>query len=106
MILPAAVAYALFGTFSIVGGVMGFRKANSRASLIAGVGSGVLLLAASTAVLTGSTTAGLVVGGATSLLLGARFVPAYMKSGTFMPQGIMAGLSTASLAATVLARLA
>jgi uncharacterized membrane protein (UPF0136 family) len=103
MILLAGLAYLLFGVFSIVGGVVGFKKAKSRASLIAGGGAGVVLLSAAASVLSGNTTLGLAVGGVTSLLLGVRFIPGYLKTKKMMPQGIMAGLSAFSLVATALA---
>ena len=41
-----ALVFGLVGSFSIVGGLMGFKKAGSRASLIAGGTSGLFLLAA------------------------------------------------------------
>jgi uncharacterized membrane protein (UPF0136 family) len=103
MTLLAGLAYLLFGIFSIVGGVVGFKKAQSRASLIAGGGAGVVLLVAAASVLSGDVGLGLTVGGVTSLLLGGRFIPAYLKTKKMMPQGIMAGLSAASLVATLAA---
>ena len=46
MIGPAKIYFIIFGLLTIVGGVMGYAKAGSTASLIAGSISGILLLIA------------------------------------------------------------
>lgn len=102
MTLSAAVVFLVVGAFSLVGGILGFTKAGSRASLIAGGLSGLLMLAAGGWVMAGATTRGLVLGGATSALLAGRFVPAYLKTKKVMPQGVMSALSlVGALAAAV-----
>jgi uncharacterized membrane protein (UPF0136 family) len=69
----AIACVAGYGLISLAGGVLGYVKANSRASLIAGVGSGVLLLA-SAALATAYPVAGLAIASVLSLLLVGRFV--------------------------------
>jgi uncharacterized membrane protein (UPF0136 family) len=72
-----AVAY---GVIALVGGLIGFVKAGSVASLIAGGGSGVLLIVAG--VLVGSKPKlGLGLALAISLLLLGRFASTAIKSG-------------------------
>lgn len=89
MIEPARIYFIVFGVFSILGGLIGFYKARSRASLIAGGVSGALLLAAAW-LLPARPVAGLVMGLVVSLMLAGRFTPAFMKKGGLMPNGMMA----------------
>lgn len=105
MSLVAVGVFSLFGLASVAGGVLGFRRAGSRASLIFGGGSGVVLLGAAAALLAGATGLGLSLGGGISLLLGARFVPAFVRTKKWMPQGMMAGFSCLGMAATALGYL-
>jgi uncharacterized membrane protein (UPF0136 family) len=92
MLEAARIYFAVFAIISILGGVMGFVKAKSRASLIAGSISGALLLVAAW-LLPGRAIAGLVTGLVVSLLLAGRFVPSLLNKGGFMPNGLMAVLS-------------
>ncbi len=72
-----AVAY---GLIALIGGLIGYLKAGSVASLIAGGASGVLLIVAG--LLMGSKPrAGLVLGLVVSLALLGRFVSGAIKSG-------------------------
>ena len=96
-----ALVFGLVGSFSIVGGLMGFKKAGSRASLIAGGTSGLFLLAAAGLVSGGITLAGLALGGGVSALLLSRFLPAYFKTKKVMPQLVMSLLSLLGLAAAL-----
>jgi len=93
------VYLAVFGVLTVVGGVIGFVKAKSKASLIAGGISGVLLLAASYGVARYGTSA-LILGLVVSLALAARFVTAFRKSGKVMPAGLMAALGIAGVLLT------
>ena len=61
-----------YGALALAGGVMGYVKAKSRASLIAGGISGVLLIGAA-ALGTSQPVAGLVIASVVSLALCARF---------------------------------
>ena len=91
----------VFGVLTIVGGVIGFVKAKSRASLIAGGISGVLLLVAGSLIGL-HTLAGLILGLVVSLLLAGRFGPAFAKTKKPMPAGMMAVLSIIGLVLTIL----
>ena len=91
----------VFAVIAIAGGFMGYVKAKSKPSLIAGsVAAG--LLAASAYLLgapnAGTATAGLVVGLVTCVALAGRFVPAYVKTKKPMPAGMMAALSVLGIA--------
>src|SRR4051812_35221272 len=92
--------FLLFGLLSIAGGVIGWKKAGSKASLIAGGISGALLLVAALSLFSGEVRLGLSVGGSTALLLAGRFVPAYLKTRKWMPQGMMALCALVGLALT------
>jgi uncharacterized membrane protein (UPF0136 family) len=83
----------VFGVLTIAGGVMGFVKAKSNASLIAGGVSGVLLLVAGYLLGSASAQAGAILGLVVSVALAGRFVPSYLKTKKAMPAGMMAVLS-------------
>jgi uncharacterized membrane protein (UPF0136 family) len=101
--LEAARLYLfVFGGLTVAGGVVGFVKAKSTPSLIAGGVAGGLLVAAGWLVGT-HPTAGLVLGLGLSAALAGRFVTAYRKGGKIMPAGMMAGLSVLGGAVTVAA---
>src|SRR5712671_3053055 len=94
-----ALFYLLvFGVLTIAGGVMGFVKAKSRASLIAGGVSGALLIAASSVVFASKESQAvhvgihLVVGLIVSLALAIRFILTFRRSRKMMPAGLMAML--------------
>jgi uncharacterized membrane protein (UPF0136 family) len=89
---PAKIYFIVFGLLTIAGGIMGYVKAGSTISLIAGAISGVLLLVAAF-LLPAHLVAGLVLGGVISLLLAAQFLPAFVRTGKMMPAGIMSLLS-------------
>lgn len=94
-----------FGVITIAGGVMGFVKAKSRPSLIAGGFSGILLIGAGYLVGTPQTRVGLVLGLIVSLGLAGRFITTFRKSGKIMPAGLMAVLGVAGVIATVVGLL-
>lgn len=93
-----------FGVLTIAGGIMGFVKAKSRASLIAGTVCGVLLLGAGYEVAARGTM-GLVLGLVVSLALAARFGTTFRKSRKVMPHGLMALLGIIGVVVTVLGLL-
>ena len=95
--------YFIFGTLTILGGVMGFVKAKSKASLIAGGVSGALILAAAWMVMSGRVQNGLILGLVVSSLLELRFFPAFVKTKKIMPAGMMTGLSMLGTVLSVLA---
>lgn len=92
MFSPTKIYFIVFGLLTIAGGVMGYVKAGSTASLIAGAVSGILLLVAAF-LLPSHVVVGLALGGIVSLLLAARFLPAFFRDGKMMPNGMMALLS-------------
>ena len=92
MIGAAKTYFIIFGLLTILGGVIGYVSKGSAASVIAGSISGILLLVAAF-LLPGNVVAGLALAGVVSILLAGRFVPAFMKTGGFMPAGMMSILS-------------
>jgi uncharacterized membrane protein (UPF0136 family) len=91
-----------FGVLTIAGGVMGFVKAKSKPSLIAGSVAGALLVLAG--YLVGTTgRLGLFLGLAISVALAGRFVGAYRKTKKVMPAGLMAILGIAGVVLTIAA---
>lgn len=96
------IFYIVFALISITGGVIGFVNAKSRASLIAGSISGLLLLTASF-LIPDHPIAGLIIGIVTSVLLAGKFIPDYIHKKALIPGGLMALLSAASIAFTLLA---
>jgi uncharacterized membrane protein (UPF0136 family) len=92
----------IFGVLTIGGGVMGFVKAHSNASLIAGGVSGALLLVAGYLIGSGKVQPGLILGLVLSLALAGQFVPKFLSTHKFMPAGMMAILGVIGLVLTVL----
>ena len=87
----APLYFIIFGTLSAVFGILGWVRAKSKASLIAGVASGLLLSLAG--ILGGWGDSGLWVGGVVSLALLGRFLPAFLKTRALYPAGILAALA-------------
>jgi uncharacterized membrane protein (UPF0136 family) len=84
--------FLIFGALTIIGGVIGYVKAGSLPSLIAGSITGVLLLVAG-ALLTEHRAIGLATGLVISLLLAAQFIPKFFRTHNVMPAGLMSILS-------------
>ena len=104
MFSPAKIYFIVFGILTIAGGIIGYVKAGSTASIIAGAISGVLLLIAAF-LLPGQALVGLTIAFLVSLLLAGRFVPAYLRSGKLMPDAIMAVLSLLGMVCAIVAWL-
>ena len=102
MIGPAKIYFIIFGVLTILGGVIGYLRAGSMASIIAGSISGILILVAAL-LLPGNVVAGLALAGVISLLLAGRFLPAFIRTGEFMPAGMMSLLSIIGIIMAVLA---
>ena len=102
MFMPTKIYFIVFGLLTIAGGLMGYIKAGSTASLIAGSISGVLLLVAAF-LLPGHVVAGLTIAIIVSLLLAGRFLPAFFRTGKLMPNGIMALLSILGIVFAIVA---
>jgi uncharacterized membrane protein (UPF0136 family) len=97
MLEIARIWLYVFGAITIAGGVMGFVKAKSKASLIAGGIAGALLIGAALLFQSGGRN-GVILGLVVSLALAGRFVGVYRKSKKVMPAGVMALLSVISVA--------
>lgn len=85
-----------YGVFTLIGGIIGFVKAKSRASLIAGSVSGVALLVCAALMQRGSrpaAIAGLVI----AVALGVRFLRTWREKRRVMPDLLMVVLSILSL---------
>jgi uncharacterized membrane protein (UPF0136 family) len=102
MIGPAKIYFIIFGLLTIVGGVIGYVKAGSTISIIAGSISGIALIIAAF-LLQGNPALGLALAGLVSILLAGRFIPAFMKTGAVMPAGLMSILSVIGVIVAIVA---
>jgi len=98
----AKIYFFVFGILTIAGGVVGYIKAGSVASIIAGSITGVLLLIAAF-LLPEHRAAGLATALIISLLLAAQFVPKFIRTGRAMPAGMMSILSVIGIVAAIIA---
>jgi uncharacterized membrane protein (UPF0136 family) len=96
----------LFGALTIAGGVVGYVKAKSKASLIAGGISGLLLLVAAYLMNSGSFSVGRILSLVLSVLLAGRFIPAFLKTRKPMPAGLMSVLSVIGIILGILSFVA
>jgi uncharacterized membrane protein (UPF0136 family) len=96
------IYFIVFGVLTIAGGMVGYVKAGSIASIIAGSVTGVLLLVAAF-LLPEYHAAGLATAFIVSLLLAAQFVPKFLRTGRVMPAGIMSILSVIGLIVALVA---
>lgn len=94
----------IYGILVAVGGVMGYVKANSTPSLIAGVGAGLLLVGSSVAMMKNSYQTGWWIALVVSILLLGRFGSAAMKEFKMMPGGMVIIMSLIVLAALIMNR--
>ena len=94
----ASIVVGCYGVFTLVGGVIGYLKAKSTASLIAGSISGSLLVVCAYGLGQGSRTAALV-SAIVSVLLGGRFAGTWRRTHRVMPDLLMIVFSLVSLAA-------
>jgi uncharacterized membrane protein (UPF0136 family) len=102
MIGPAKIYFIIFGLLTIVGGVIGYVKAGSTASIVAGSISGIALIIAAF-LLPQNVALGLIIAGVVSIALAGRFIPHFMKSGKIMPDALMAGLSAIGVVIAIVA---
>ena len=98
----AKIYFIVFGVLTIVGGVIGYVKAGSVASIIAGSITGVLLLVGAF-LLPEHRAVGLATVFIISLLLAAQFVPKFLRTGRIMPAGMMSILSAIGIIAAIIA---
>ena len=100
----AKIYFIVFGILTIAGGVVGYVKAGSVASIVAGGITGVLLLVAAF-LLPEYRIVGLATAGIVSLLLAAQFVPKFLRTGRVMPAGMMSILSVIGIIVAIVAWL-
>jgi len=98
----AKIYFIIFGLLTIAGGIMGYVKAGSVASIIAGAITGVLLLIAAF-LLPEHRVAGLAAALIVSILLAAQFLPKLLRTGKVMPAGVMSVLSVIGIIAAIVA---
>jgi len=98
----AKIYFIVFGALTIIGGIVGYLKAGSVASIIAGSIAGVLLLVAAF-LLPEHRMVGLATALIISLLLAAQFVPKFLRTGRVMPAGMMSVLSVIGIIAAIVA---
>ncbi len=98
----AKIYFIIFGLLTIVGGIVGYVKAGSAASIIAGAITGVLLLVAAF-LLPEHRVAGLATALIVSFLLAAYFIRKYLSTGAVMPAGMMSVLSIIGIIAAIVA---
>jgi uncharacterized membrane protein (UPF0136 family) len=102
MIGPAKIYFIIFGLLTIVGGVIGYVKAGSTASIIAGSISGIALIVAAF-LIPGNVVLALIIAGVVSVALAGRFIPAFMQTGKVMPAGLMSALSVIGVIVAIVA---
>src|SRR5207248_10284702 len=98
----AKLYFIIFGVLTIVGGIVGYVKAGSAASIIAGSITGVLLLVAAF-LLPEHRMVGLATALIISLLLAAQFIPKLLRTGRVMPAGIMSLLCVIGIIVVIVA---
>jgi len=98
----AKIYFIVFGVLTIAGGVVGYVKAGSVASIVAGSITGVLLLVAAF-LLPEHRAIGLATAFIISLLLAAQFAPKFIRTGRAMPAGMMSILSVIGIIVAIVA---
>jgi uncharacterized membrane protein (UPF0136 family) len=104
MIGAAKIYFIIFGILTIAGGIVGYAKAGSVISIIAGSISGVLLLLAAW-LMPEHQAAGLIVALIVSLLLAGQFIPKFFRTFKVMPAGLMSVLSAIGIIVAIAAWL-
>lgn len=98
----AKIYFVIFGILTTAGGIVGYVKAGSVASVIAGAITGVLLLTAAF-LLPEHRAIGLATALVVSLLLAAQFVPKFLRTGRVMPAGVMSVLAAIGIIVAIVA---
>ena len=93
---PGVVAAIAYGVLAIVGGIIGYVQAKSKASLISGIISGLLLIIAGVMQLQGQGL-GLILAIVVTIALIIVFAMRLAKTRKFMPAGLMTALGVAAL---------
>src|SRR4030095_15807291 len=98
----AKIYFFVFGVLTIAGGVVGYVKAGSVASILGRSFTGVLLLVPA-CLLPEHRAIGLATAFIISLLLAAQFAPKFIRTGRVMPAGMMSILSVIGVIAAIVA---
>ena len=101
--ISAALVSFLYGGLVLIGGFIGYRKAGSRPSLIAGAVSDALLVLATVLILL-RRPAGIWIALGVSATLSVFFAVRWLKRRKFMPAGLMVLASLAALGLLILLR--
>jgi uncharacterized membrane protein (UPF0136 family) len=104
MLGAAKIYFIVFGILTIAGGIVGYVKAGSVVSIIAGSISGILLLVAAW-LMPDRQAAGLIVALIVSVLLAGQFVPRFFSTHKVMPAGLMSVLSVLGIVVAIAAWL-
>jgi len=104
MLGAAKIYFIVFGILTIAGGIVGYVKAGSVVSIIAGSISGILLLVAAW-LMPDHQAAGLSVALVVSVLLAGHFVPQFFSTHKVMPAGLMSVLSVLGVVVAIAAWL-
>ena len=104
MIGAARIYFIVFGILTIAGGIIGYVKAGSTISLVAGSISAVLLFIAAW-LIPEQQAAGLIMAVVVSLLLAGQFVPKFFRTFKIMPAGLMSVLSVLGIVVAIAAWL-
>jgi uncharacterized membrane protein (UPF0136 family) len=102
MLTAAKIYFLIFGALTIIGGIIGYVKAGSLPSIIAGAITGLLLIVGG-ALLPEHRAVGLATGLIISLLLAVQFIPKFVRTGRMMPAGMMSILSVIGLVMAIVA---
>jgi len=96
------IYFLIFGVLTIAGGIIGYVKAGSVPSIIAGSITGILLLVAAF-LLPEHRAVGLATALIISLLLAGQFVPKFLRTGRAMPAGLISILSVVGIILAIVA---
>jgi len=100
MIPWLSATVAVYALLTIAGGIAGYVSKQSMASLMAGVGVGILMFVG-LAVVSKKPAIGYAITAVLTILLIGRMLPTFLKDGTIWPAGIMAFAGIAVLIAHI-----
>jgi uncharacterized membrane protein (UPF0136 family) len=104
MVEPAKIYFLVFGVITIAGGIMGYVKAGSVISVVAGAITGILLIAAGV-ILPAHQEPGLILGLFTSAILAGQFILRTLRTRRLIPGGVMSVLSVIGIVVAIAAWL-
>ena len=104
MLGAAKIYFILFAILTIAGGIIGYVKAGSVISIIAGSISGILLLVAAW-LMPDHQAPGFILALVVSVLLAGQFVPKFFSTHKVMPAGLMSLLSVLGIVVAMAAWL-